>query len=112
MFDMSAIEEFLKWLFKADDNTVATIIITILVFGIGQLFISISKLLENYNSRSIHRKMFRSLITETARLARKQSKVYFKTAEQFDTSKEIDFATYKAQFFPIKSLDEIGYSES
>ena len=96
---MRYIQDFINVLFATDDNTSATIIITILVFGIGQIFVSASKTLESIDRRLKTKKVFKEVLKEAIKSIRKQSIQYDKTALSIDIGNAREFGIKKVEFY-------------
>lgn len=70
---MECLTNFLENTFSIDDNTSATIIITLTVFILGYIIMGLAKSISAYINRIKYRNLFKEMINEIARCAEIQS---------------------------------------
>jgi len=70
---MENLTNFLKTTFNIDDNTSATLIVTLTVFILGFILTGIFKSIVAYRYRRNYRKIFKEMINEIIRCTKKQS---------------------------------------
>lgn len=109
---MNSFETYLCEVFGIDANTSATIIITIIVFGIGQLFVAVSNLYNGYVERSSVRKMFRTILLEARKLCNKQSAVYRKTSVAYKNINYRIFEIDRSEYYHLELLNQIGFDKT
>lgn len=81
---MNKIQQYIIDIFKIDENTSATIIITIIVLLIGFLITWFVKIFNNFFIRRNNRKVFNNIITSISKSAEKQAQNFFISLECFN----------------------------
>ncbi len=96
---MNTIIDSIKAIFQIDNNTAATLVISISVFILGYLITGIFKSLSSFNKRKNYRKIFKEMINEISSSSKEQSLNYFQFVNQLKTDYENDFQ------FKTKNID-------
>jgi hypothetical protein len=109
---MKSIQEYLCNVLEIDGNTSATIIITLIVFGIGQFFIVVASLYKGFVARANIRRMFRTILAEAAKMCRKQANVYSKASDMFRDKNNKIFEIRRSEFYQLELTNQIGFDKT
>ncbi|WPO77326.1 hypothetical protein [Flavobacterium sp. KACC 22761] len=106
------IQKLIENLFQIDSNTSATIIITIIVFGLGYAFSSCGKAINNYYLRKANRKLFiKNLETLIASLKKRREVIKIQLGHlNIKTFSAVPIG--KIQFFQIAILNSMTHKDS
>jgi hypothetical protein len=96
---MKTIVEYIKTIFQIDNNTAATLVITLSVFILGYIISGLFKSFSSFNKRKNYRKIFKEMITEISNSTKEQSLNYFQFIKQLNPEYEKDFQ------FKTKNID-------
>jgi hypothetical protein len=108
---MSKILNWLCEVFGTDENTSATILITVLVFGAGILSSMLIDFLRTWRRRNMLKSMVKLNIDGINRNIRNQGKGYRKTASQFSFDRTSHLTSTRIELSEIEILKEIGYDQ-
>ncbi len=109
---MNSLQDIIKTVFNIDENTSATIIITLFVFVVGIIIHSSIRIVSKYMKRINIRKMFLLNLHDLQKKSNHQAEKYKATASQFDFNHTGNFALYRIDISQLEILKEIGYTNS
>lgn len=97
--------EFINELFSIQNETSATIVITLTIFILGFILTGVMNIIRAYNSRKSIRNLFIDLLIEVSKTALKQAD-YFKSFEDILSIENKDF--FRLKKTPINHLDNLS----
>ena len=109
---MTQLQCWLKDVFGIDENTSATIIITIFVFGAGVGFSLLLDFFRAWYRRKMLQKVILMNIQDFIKGLTRQSKSYHSTALQFEMDSKTLLQTTRVELPQISIIKEIGYDET
>jgi hypothetical protein len=93
---MNNLTDYIRTLFNIDNNTSATLIVTLTVFFLGFLFTGILKSIREYLYRRNYRRIFKEMLSEIIRCTNKQSSNIIDLVESLKIENE-DFFKFRKQ---------------
>lgn len=108
---MQEVIKSLKSLFDIDSNTLATIIITIIVFFLGYLFNHINNVLIACSERKILRKILRTNIKKLDDEVRNQADAFYKISQELQINNKETFQFVSVTMGSLKVFQSIGYEK-
>jgi hypothetical protein len=109
---MRALQRYLHSNFNIDENTSATIIITISIFIAGIVIQQILSMSSGIIKRKRIRKLFAINVKNFVNEVKKQEEAYLKTSESFKFETGLIFSFTRSPIFSHKSILEMGYQIS
>lgn len=106
---MENLIQFLKTLFNIDNNTVATLIITLTVFIFGFILTGLSRSIAAYRYRRNYRKIFKEMIIEIIRCTRIQSNNLKNLAETLNIENDDYFKFKKQNINLLNNFNQIPF---
>lgn len=106
------IQKFLELLFHTDNNTSATIIITITVFALGYFLTSLEKSLSRNSLRKANRKLFIKNLETLISSLKQRREVLKEQLKQLDINTFTVVPIGKIQFFQIAILNSMTHKGS
>ncbi len=105
------IQEFLNRAFHIDNNTSATIIITIVVFGLGQILISIVKLINSESNKVQTRALFSEGLEALIRASKIQARVYREVSDKISLDLALMPGFTKVSYNVTRILEELEFRD-
>lgn len=96
---------------QIDNNTLATILCTLLVFVVGGLIRQFYNYMQSYWDRKRKRKLFENVATEYFKQIEKQASLLKKSSSAFSFSNDPGFQIYRADLHTNSILNSIGYDK-
>lgn len=106
---MGNLIDFLKTTFNIDNNTSATLIVTLSVFILGFIITGLSKSLIAYRYRRNYRKLFKEMIKEIADGTKKQSINFKKLIETLSIENDGYFKLKKQNINLLNNFNQIPF---
>lgn len=107
--NMEKLTEFLKTTFNIDNNTSATLIVTLSVFILGFMITGLAKSVITYRYRKNYRKIFKGMINEIAYCTKKQSINFNKLIGTLRIDNEDYFRLKKQNINLLNNFNQIPF---
>lgn len=108
---METLQNLIIKYFNADENTSATIIITISIFFIGVLFQFGSSQVKKYFIKRVRRNTFKEIVRNLSIVIKKQAENYSKTSKSFSIETLGNFYLTKNVLGHIDSFNQFDYNQ-
>ncbi len=108
---MMKIVEYINKIFGIENNTTATILISLFTFLFSYILVWLGQLYIAYRERKTIRIVFEEAINKMISQMKNQSKNYSKNSENLVFKNEIGFDFKIGPLFPLNTFENIGYSK-
>lgn len=101
----------LKCLFGIDDNTAATIIITLSIFILGYVVNGVNNLIVAYIRRRNYRRIFSDIMETVAREIGRQSEMFLTSAASFNIENSGDYIVKTITITHMDNIDKLDFKD-